>query len=119
MTDLYNYRATVQRVIDADTLVLDIDLGFHVHRIETVRLSGIDAPERHTVEGAHARVYVEDWLTLRTSNGRIPLLVHTNRDRGDKYGRMLATIHPIDNGPSLNDWLIEQGHARPYDGGKR
>jgi micrococcal nuclease len=48
---VYQYRATLARVIDGDTYEMNIDLGFHVHVIEAVRLYGWDCPERYTVEG--------------------------------------------------------------------
>ena len=60
----YVYRATVVRVIDADTLVLNIDLGFRVHTEIEGRINGIDAPEMSTPEGIAAREAVVNLLTL-------------------------------------------------------
>lgn len=51
---VYQYRATVSRVIDGDTYELDLDLGFNVHVREHIRLFGWNCPERFTVDGAAA-----------------------------------------------------------------
>ena len=83
--ELYTYKALVERVIDADTLVLNIDLGFSSWVREKVRLRGIDAPELATPEGKKAKAFVEarlkevDFVIVKT---------HKN----DKYGRFVVDV---------------------------
>ena len=59
---LYTYKATVERVIDGDTLLVRIDLGFRTTIQERVRLRGIDEPEMSTAEGKRTRDYVKATL---------------------------------------------------------
>lgn len=103
---MYEYRATVIRVVDADTLWLDADLGFDIKRKDSFRLYGIDAPELPTPEGLTAR----DWLIERLTRG--PLTITTYKDRRERYGRYLATLWI--EGVNLNEAMIEAGHAVPY-----
>ena len=113
---LYTYRATLLRVIDADTVRLRVDLGCDVRVDLTCRLEGIDAPETGTPEGSAATSFATDWLH------RAPMLtVTTVKDRRERYGRYLVRVlaDPSPTAPCLNDDLIAAGHARPYDGGKR
>ena len=112
--DRYVYAARCVQVIDGDTLDLDIDLGFHVTLRQRVRLRGIDTPElrgpqRELAEAA--RQAVDAWLQDDI------VLIRTERDQTDKYGRMLADVWG--NGLNLSDYLVERGLARRYDGGKR
>jgi micrococcal nuclease len=113
---MYEYRATVHSVYDADTVRLNVDLGFStwLHRVP-FRLLGIDAPELGTPGGREAR----DWLRDQLPAGR-QIIVITEKDRSDKYGRWLAEIYfNGDSQESVNDMLIDAGHARYYDGGTR
>lgn len=59
LSPVYIYRAALKRVIDGDTFVLRVDLGFEVHRDVTVRLRGLLAPESNELGGpeATAKVY--------------------------------------------------------------
>lgn len=103
---MYSYRATTVRVVDGDTAVLDFDLGFYVHRIETVRLMGINAPEPHTdtrVAGGAATEHLEQLILGK------PLVVKTFKDRREKYGRMLADIFVDET--HVNQQMIADGHA--------
>jgi len=83
--DLYTYLARVERVIDADTLWLNVDCGFKVWTRQKIRLRGIDAPEIATPEGKKAKEYVEARL-----KGLEFVVVKTHKD--DKYGRYLADV---------------------------
>lgn len=104
---MYQYQAVITRVIDADTVVADIDVGFNITHRVTCRLLGVNAPEMSTTAGVTARAAVASLIQGRT------LEVRTVKDRGDKYGRILMTIM-INDTTSLNDWLIEHGYAVPY-----
>jgi endonuclease YncB( thermonuclease family) len=112
----FTYKATVQRVVDADTLELMVDLGFEVFKQQRVRLAGIDAPDIETPAGDEAYRYVIERLA------RAPfVMVKTNRI--DIYGRYVGhvfyALKPLDSdavfasGEYLNQQLLDRGLARP------
>ena len=115
-SDLYTYLAKCLRVIDGDTLELDIDLGLHVHVIEKVRLFGIDTPEVYGVK----KDSPEYEAGKKASNRVIELLpegtklwVQTQKDKEGKYGRYLvrAFLYVGDEFKCLNDLLVEEDLA--------
>lgn len=110
---MYEYRATVLRVVDGDTLHVDIDLGVDTHVRQTIRLFGLNAPEMSTPEGEAAKAYVEGWIATWGPS----LLLVTSKDKREKYGRYLGTVYG--GGHCLNEDLLGEGHAHPYTGGKR
>ena len=98
---MYEYRAKLARVIDGDTVVLDIDLGLDVtHRI-VVRVLGINCPERFTEEGKQATAFTKLFLENRD------LTITTVKDSREKYGRYLARIY-VDN-LDLTSLLLSKG----------
>lgn len=120
-TPNYVYRATLRRVIDGDTCVLRIDLGCHIHRDTEIRVLGVDTPEPHgatMLAGHAATAYAVQWFGAAGGDDW-PLVVATQLDRADKYGRLLGTIYRTSDGQQLNQSLIDAGHAVPYTGGKR
>lgn len=106
----YTFYAGMSRVIDGDTVVLDIDLGFRVQQEHAVRLAGLNAPELSTHEGVDAKAWVITWFA---TNGPY-LTVTTTANPLDKYGRYLADVYA--NGSHLNADLITSGHAVVWDG---
>lgn len=109
---MYEYRATLVRWVDADTCVVDIDLGFRqwMHG-EHLRLVGIDAPDRNPAKAA-ATAYARTLVPIGTR-----IVIRTQKDAGDKYGRWLCAVYGNpDNGTSLNQILVDAGHAVPWDG---
>lgn len=110
---MYEYRATLLRVVDGDTVHLEVDLGLDVRLQIGTRLAGIDAPELNTLAGKASR----DYLRLLIPPGT-PVTVRTEKDRREKYGRYLVWITMLD-GVDVNGLLVAEGHARPYDGGAR
>ena len=119
--NFYFYKADVVRVIDGDTIVCNIDLGFDnwIHN-EHVRLLGINTPEVRTRDpiekkaGLEAKAFVEQFLKLHNNK----VILETVYDSGGKYGRTLATVHVEheDTGDliDLNERLIEEGYAMHY-----
>lgn len=105
------YDGRVLSCHDADTCEILIFLGLDTYKKETVRFLGIDAPELSTQEGKDAQVYVEKLLKGKQ------VKIATENDKHEKYGRLLGTIFL--NGENINERLIKEGKARPYDGGKR
>lgn len=94
------------RVVDGDTLHLDVDLGFDIKRKDAFRLYGLNAPEMSTEAGLAAK----EWLIAKLTEG--VLIITTHKDRREKYGRYLATLW-IDQ-KNVNQAMIEEGHAVPY-----
>lgn len=111
---MWEYSAEVVRVVDGDTVDVDIDLGFH-HRFETrLRLSGINAPEINAAgtKGEESRDYLKSLLSVGSK-----VRVVTIKDRTEKYGRYLANIF-VDDGHGghldVNASMISSGHAVAY-----
>lgn len=110
---MYEYAARLERVVDADTLDVRVDLGFGVWVNQRIRLLGLNAPEKNTQEGKEAIAYVQAWL----NDVGPELTLRTVLDRKEKYGRYLGTI--VAGTRILNADLITDGHAVDYDGGRR
>lgn len=104
--------AFVKRVVDGDTIVLDLDLGWRVWRLgERVRLKGLNAPEIDTDAGVAARQFVQDTLysaPAKSTDGW-PMVVFVSTGL-DKYGRPLGVVQ-FPDGTSLNDLILKAGHA--------
>lgn len=105
---MYEYKASVKKIVDADTLDLVIDLGFHTFVTKRVRLIGLDAPERFTEQGKIAKQFVENAAPVNSN-----VIIQTKLDSSDKYGRILAEIF-VDNNTSLNKMLLNNGLANIY-----
>lgn len=107
---LYYYRAEVVRVIDGDTVVMNVDMGFHNYlMMQKYRLLGIDAPEIRGDEkekGLVSKKALED--RLRSSD---QLIVHTIKT--DSFGRYLALIFA--DGENISVWMIKNDYAVPYE----
>jgi len=106
----YEYTATVENVVDGDTLDLSIDLGFKVKTTQRVRLARIDAPERTQPGYAEAKDFVRD-VALKKA-----VLVKTYK--ASKWGYYLADITLAD-GRNLNDTLVQAQLAGYYDGAQK
>lgn len=102
---MYEYAASLIRVVDGDTVWLDVDLGFGVSRKDSFRLYGINAPELSTPAGPPASQHLLELLGF-------PITVRTIKDKREKYGRYLATI--ICNGIDVNQKMIDDGFAVAY-----
>lgn len=104
---MYEYRATVDRVIDGDTIDLIIDLGLNTFVRTRVRVANINAPERYTDAGRITKAYVTNLLYPgRTVD------IRTYKDKTEKYGRWLADIGF--GGVDLAKHLVENELASPY-----
>ena len=116
---MYEYKADIIRVIDGDTVVMNIDLGFGIRFQETVRLAGINTPEIFGVKkdsdeykkGIEAKTLVEN--LLRDSS----IMIQTEKDKKGKYGRYIATIiiKGIDGDINLNERLVTENLAEKVD----
>lgn len=109
---MYEYTARLTRLVDADTLILDIDLGCHVWlHGQRIRAASLNAPELSTDAGKSALAWVQDWFTQHCPEGVVT--VRTQKDRDDAYGRLLGTILAAD-GACLNTELLAAGMAVPW-----
>jgi len=112
---MYEYKATVKRVIDGDSVVLDIDLGFHMFMNETkIRLYGLDTPEMNSTDPL---LRLQAILATRYLYDNLPIgskvIIKTVLDKREKYGRLLATIITQD-GFNLNEGLLNDKLAINY-----
>ena len=103
MEPAYVYSAVCDRVIDADTFILEIDVGFHMTVTVPVRLRGIDAPELRTPEGKAAKAWLEAYLVGKQ------ILVETYKDQ-QTFARWLGDVYV--GGQSLVTLLREAGHEK-------
>jgi|TARA_R100000781_G_scaffold45408_1_gene30753 micrococcal nuclease len=115
---MYEYKVTVDRVIDGDTVDVDIHLGFNVVLSkQRVRLHGIDTPESRTrnkeekVRGLISKEYLKN--ICESSSIRLK-----SKDRG-KFGRILGVLYKDDETISINQKMCEEGFAVPYFGGNK
>lgn len=101
----YRYRATLGRVIDGDTYVLVIDLGFFVAVALHVRLRAVNAPELHAAGGAAARDYANGVLTAAKE-----IVVESYKDERS-FERWICDVYV--DGEDLGDVLVAAGMAVP------
>jgi endonuclease YncB( thermonuclease family) len=106
----YRYAARLVRVIDGDTAVMDVDLGFDVWIRQSCRLAGINARELHDEGGPEAAAHLSFLLDLGG-----PLVVESvARDKfaGRFDGRVILTDEGIDVGASM----VADGYAAEWSG---
>jgi micrococcal nuclease len=116
----YKYNVKIKKVIDGDTVDVDIDLGFGVwlHK-ERVRIMGIDTPESRTRDkveklfGLASKTKLKELLPLSS----MQVLVVEEYDAKGKFGRILGDFEIEDK--KVTDILIEEGHAVAYFGGNK
>ncbi len=112
---MYEYNCKMVRVVDGDTVDVDIDLGFGVWmRNQRIRMYGIDTPESRTsdpiekIYGKAATAFLVKW----TNGGGLKLKTH--KDGRGKFGRILGEIWCFDT--NVNVKMIEEHHAVRYHG---
>lgn len=116
------HAATLVRVIDGDTLVCNVALGFRLIRVnEHVRLAGIDAPERNTTGGVKAKTHLEELLSAADldpdEDGVQLTLVVDATDEADHFGRTLARVEGR-NGKDVGRQMLADGYAEEHEHGK-
>ena len=110
-TQLYTYSATATRVVDGDTIKVDINLGFHIIlKDQIVRLARIDAPETKGLTkpaGEAAKNYLHERVIGKA------IVIKTKRHGKGKYGRYIAEVFRIDTKDpiNINDLMVSKGHA--------
>lgn len=117
-TTQYDYRATVLRWVDGDTLDVRIDLGFEVAIVQRVRLYGVNTPEMNSTNPSDrtlARSALGMVESLAPPGSLVQLKSHKSQD---KYGRYLASV-ANDDGEDIAKALVGSGRGIEYFGGKR
>ena len=114
---LFTYPAALRRVVDGDTLEVEVELGLGARIVQRLRLRGIDTAELGTAAGERARAFVEERL-----RGGATLVVKTFRP--DKYDRYLTDVFygageddaagVAAEGAFLNGELLEEELAALY-----
>jgi len=111
---MYNYKIKkINKVVDGDTVDLDIDLGFGITITQRVRLKGINAAETKTLnlEEKTKGLVAKEWLKTELSkNG--DWTIQTFKE--DKYGRILGVLYLIGEPVTINERMINEGIANPY-----
>lgn len=119
---MYTYSCKIVRVVDGDTVDIDIDLGFGVWmQKQRIRLYGIDTPESRTRDlvekkfGLEAKRMILEWLPIDSIQKLI-----TVKDKSGKFGRILGKFEIFDSEEdrttTINDWMIDNYHAVAYHG---
>lgn len=110
---MYTYNATVERVVDGDTIDLIVDLGFHIFHAHRFRLHGINAPEirtRDLDEKERGMIAFERLEELCPIGSQVKVVsVGTG-----KFGRYIGIIYPHGSEKSANKILIEEELAQKY-----
>ena len=116
----YEYSAKLDRVVDGDTCDALIDLGFDTWVKKRIRFKGVDTWECRTrdkeekVKGLAAKAFTRDLLE-NSDDGKFAIRSHGV----GKYGRVLGELFVKGKTKSVNDLLLENGHAYEYEGGKK
>lgn len=106
----YEYRATVRRVVDGDTVILDVDLGFNMSlNKQSFRLLGINAREHTMPGGIEAADHLAQILPVGT-----PVVVSSVKT--DKYGGRYDGLIQLPNGRDLAADLVQDGWAASWTG---
>lgn len=116
---MYQYRAKILKVLDGDTVEIDLDLGFNIVLAnQKVRLAGVDTPESRT---ANLEEKPRGLLSKKKLQGKLPVgsyaKIETQRpdSNDDKFGRILG-IFIAEDGTRVNQWLIDNNYAVAYMG---
>lgn len=116
---MYQYKAKILKVLDGDTVDIDLDLGFNiVFSNQRVRMAGIDTPESRTTDKEEK---IRGNLSKKKLAEKLPIgsvvTIETQKsdNNDDKFGRILA-IFLLEDGTSLNQWMIDNNYAVLYQG---
>lgn len=116
---MYEYRVKqVIKIVDGDTIDVDIDLGFNIFYSQRVRLAGIDTPESRTIDKKEKALGLESKQRLKDILSKAEkIVIRTEKpDSSEKYGRILGWIFLDGAELSVNEALIADGYAWKYLG---
>jgi len=112
----YTYEATIDRVIDGDTLLVVIEVGFRIKVHDKLRLRGLDTPEVGTPEGDRAKKFVQRLLPVGAT-----IIIKSHKSQVDIYGRFVVDVlyrkgvsdpqEILKDAVYLNQQLLDEGYA--------
>jgi micrococcal nuclease len=116
---MYQYKCKINKVLDGDTVDIDLDLGFNIVLAnQRVRMAGVDTPESRT---SNKEEKPRGLLSKKKLAEKLPVgswqIIETQRsdNNDDKFGRTLG-VFILEDGTKVNDWLIKNNYAVPYKG---
>lgn len=117
------YEYTIKKllkVVDGDTIKVEIDLGFDLCVTTTIRLAGIDTPESRTKDLKEKQLGLDakKWLETTLTTAQV-VRIKTEKDADEKYGRLLGTLYLSNDTKSINQLMVENGYAWKYEGGTK
>jgi micrococcal nuclease len=121
---MYDYNCTIVRVVDGDTLDIDIDLGFGIIMTgQRVRVAGIDTPESRTRDlvekqfGLASKKRCEELLPVGSKQILLSQLDRSGDVARGKFGRILGDFRIGDT--TFTEIMLSEGYAVPYSGGSK
>lgn len=116
---MYQYKCKINKVLDGDTVAIDLDLGFNIILSnQHVRMAGVDTPESRTTNkeekprGLLSKKKLAEKLPVGSWQKINTLRADSN---DDKFGRILGEFI-LEDGTNVNQWLIENNYAVLYQG---
>lgn len=116
---MYQYKAKILKVLDGDTVDIDLDLGFNIILSnQKVRLAGVDTPESRTT---NLEEKPRGLLSKKKLQEKLPIgswaIIETQKsdNNDDKFGRILG-VFILEDGTRVNQWLIDNNYAVGYIG---
>jgi micrococcal nuclease len=116
---MYQYACRINKVLDGDTVDIDLDLGFNIILAnQHVRMTGIDTPESRT---SNKEEKPRGMLSKKKLSEQLPVgswqKITTSRpdNNDDKFGRILGEFI-LEDGTNVNQWLIKNNYAVAYQG---
>lgn len=122
----FKYRvSSLEKVVDGDTIDVNIDLGFDVCTKQRVRLLGIDTPESRTSDaeekefGLLSKKKLKEWCMKAVASDKDDIEIELRCPEADsrgKFGRVLAEVWVSEDGEwtNVNKWMCDNGYAVPY-----
>ena len=119
---MYEYKCNIIKVVDGDTVDVDIDLGFGIWiKDERVRIMGIDTPESRTRDKTEKKFGLASKAKLKSLLGKTGVLKTQVNKKGEdmkgKFGRILGDFQV--GARMVTEILCEEGYAVPYFGGSK
>jgi micrococcal nuclease len=112
------YVKKVTKVVDGDTIDVDIDLGFDISFSSRVRLAGIDTPESRTLDKMEKALGLESkaYLKSQIDSAKTVVIKTEKMNSSEKYGRILGWLFLDGDTVSINEKMISEGYAWGYLG---
>ena len=112
------YVKKVTKIVDGDTIDVEIDLGFDISFSSRVRLAGIDTPESRTLDKMEKALGLESksYLKSQVDSAKTIVIKTEKMNSSEKYGRILGWLFLDGSTVSVNEQMIADGYAWGYLG---